>query len=106
MAALSVEEIREALAGLPGWAYDGERISKEFAFPTFMEAISFINRLAAAAEDADHHPDLENHHTKVIVSFRSWDVGGVTGRDLRMAASTELAAQPQRADPPRSRTVG
>jgi 4a-hydroxytetrahydrobiopterin dehydratase len=92
MATLSEPEIAEALADRPGWAYDGERISKEFAFPTFMEAVAFINRVAEAAEAADHHPDLENHYTKVIVAFRSWDAGGVTKRDLRMAAATDAAA--------------
>ena len=68
MAALTEPEIVEALADLPGWTYDGERISKEFSFPTFMEAIAFIDRVAEAAEAADHHPDLENHYTKVIVA--------------------------------------
>lgn len=89
MATLTDTEIAEALANLPGWTYDGARISKEFVFPTFMEAIGFINRLAEAADAADHHPDLENHYTKVLVSFRSWDAGGVTRRDLRMAAAVE-----------------
>jgi 4a-hydroxytetrahydrobiopterin dehydratase len=91
MAKLTDSEIAEGLEGLPGWSFDGERIAKEFEFPTFMEAIAFINRVADAAEAADHHPDLENHHTKVLVSFRSWDVGGVTTRDLRMAKATEAA---------------
>jgi 4a-hydroxytetrahydrobiopterin dehydratase len=89
VAALTETEIADALPDLPGWAYDGERISKEFSFPTFMQAIAFINRVAEAAEAADHHPDLENQHTKVIVAFRSWDVGGVTTRDLRMATRVE-----------------
>lgn len=92
MAALTDTEIAEALEQLPGWAYDGERISKSFKFETFMEAIAFMNRLAEAAEAADHHPDLENHYTEVIVAFRSWDAGGVTRRDLRMAAETDGAA--------------
>lgn len=92
MANLADADIQEALSELPGWTYDGKRISKEFGFPTFMEAIAFINRIAEAAESADHHPDLENHYTKVLVSFRSWDADGVTRRDLRMAAATEEAA--------------
>lgn len=92
MAALTETEIAEALADLPGWSYDGERISKEFKFKTFMEAIAFIDRIADAAEAADHHPDLENHYNKVIVALRSWDAGGVTKRDIRMAKATEAAA--------------
>lgn len=94
MAKMTENEIAEALDGLPGWSFDGESISKEFTFPTFMEAIAFIDRIAKAAEAADHHPDLENHYTKVIVAFRSWDAGGVTKRDVRMAAAVEATAMP------------
>lgn len=92
MAKLTDADIEEALRELPGWTYDGNRITKEFAFQTFMEAIAFINRIAEASEAADHHPDLENHYTRVLVSFRSWDADGVTNRDLRMAGATEEAA--------------
>ena len=94
MAALTDAEIADALVALRGWTYDGERISKEFVFPTFMAAIAFISRVAEAAETADHHPDLESHYTKVVVAFRSWDAGGVTKRDLRMASETDRAASP------------
>ena len=94
MAKLTDAEVANALPGLPGWTYDGERISKEFTFPRFMEAIAFINRVADAAEAADHHPDLENHYKSVLVSFRSWDAGGVTRRDLRMASATEASVHP------------
>ena len=91
MGALADAEITEALKALPGWSFDGERISKEFKFEAFMDAIAFINRVAEAAEEADHHPDLENHYNRVLVAFRSWDAGGVTKRDIRMAATTETA---------------
>lgn len=89
MGKLTDAEIAEAMNSMPGWSFDGERISKEFKFKTFMEAIAFINRVAEAAEVADHHPDLENHYNKVIVAFRSWDAGGVTKRDIRMASAVE-----------------
>jgi 4a-hydroxytetrahydrobiopterin dehydratase len=92
VAALTEAEIADALSDLPGWSYDGERICKEFGFRTFLEAIAFINRVAEAAEAADHHPDLENHYDKVLVAFRSWDAGGVTKRDIRMAHATEVAS--------------
>lgn len=92
MSALSAEEIEAALVGLDGWVFDGERIRKEFTFGTFLDAIAFINRIAAEAEEADHHPDLANHFRTVIVSFRSWDANGVTARDMRMAARVEASA--------------
>lgn len=92
MALLNETEIADALGSLPGWEHDGERITKDYSFASFMDAIGFINRIAAAADAADHHPDLENHYTKVKVSLRSWDAGGVTRRDVRLAAQIEALA--------------
>lgn len=92
MTTLSDSDMAEALASLPGWSFDGERISKEFKFATFMDAIGFINRIASEADAANHHPDLENHYDKVIVALRSWDAGGVTQRDVRLARMIEASA--------------
>ena len=92
MDALDEAGVREALAGLPGWEFDGQRISKEYTLESFMAAIGFIDRIAAAAEAADHHPDLYNHYKSVKVSLRSWDAGGVTRRDIRLAKQIEATA--------------
>jgi pterin-4a-carbinolamine dehydratase len=43
---------------------------------------------------ARHHPDLENHYNKVMVSLTSHDAGGVTGADLALARSIEAVAEP------------
>lgn len=91
MSKLNDPQVVEALAALPGWSFDGERIHKEFKFKTFMEAIAFIDRIAVCAEAANHHPDLENHYNKVSVGLRSWDAGGVTARDIGLAGQIEAA---------------
>jgi len=58
MAKLTEGEINEALAGLPGWSFDGESIRKEFLFKGFKSAIAFIVRIAFEAEFFD---DLTAH---------------------------------------------
>ena len=93
---LSDDEIAAALRDLPGWSHDRGEILKNYAFPTFMDAVAFINRIAAKAEAANHHPDLENHYNKVVVSLTSHDAGGVTGADLALARSIEAVAEPAR----------
>ena len=93
MPKLSEEEIRGALEDLPGWRYDDGEIHKQFRFPTFMEAIAFIDRLADRAEEANHHPDLENHYTRVRVGLHTWNEGGVTERDVRLAHEIEAVAE-------------
>lgn len=97
-ARLSDDEVRAALAGLPGWGLEGrsitkdQSITKEFAFPSFGEAIAFINRLADRAEAANHHPDLENHYNRVKVGLRTYSAGGITGADVALAGEIEAVS--------------
>ena len=87
---LTENEIREALNGLPGWARSGKAIERVFKFPDFASAMVFVNRVAEAAEEADHHPDISIHYNQVILSLWSHDSGGVSKRDLKMAATINL----------------
>ena len=91
MAKFSDDEIANALADLEGWAFENDRISKEFKFPTFMDAIAFIDRIADRAEELqlDHHPDLENHYNRVGVSLHTWTEKGVTHKDIALAHQIE-----------------
>jgi hypothetical protein len=58
MAKLSPEQINEKLKPLSGWDRKGEAIAKQYTFKTFMDGIGFLNRIAAIAEQMDHHPDV------------------------------------------------
>ena len=98
MPRLSDDEVRTALTdGLPRWTYDGAVIKKEFTFKGFMAAIGFIDRLAVEAQTARHHPDLENHYNRVLVSLSTHDEGGVTELDVALARAIEAVAQPPEA---------
>lgn len=95
MPRLSDDDVRTALAeGLPGWELDGEAIRKEFVFKGFMAAIAFIDRLAPKAHEARHHPDLENHYNRVLVSLSTHDEGGVTERDIALARAIDSVNEP------------
>lgn len=93
MTVLSDDEIRAGIEDLAGWELIGGEIAKEYTFPTFMDAISFINRIAQRADAADHHPDLTNHYTRVRVGLRSWSAGGVTSSDVSMARQVEQVSR-------------
>jgi len=82
---LSPSEIDLALQNLPGWARDGDGIARFFQFANFVEAMEFVNQIAAAAEAANHHPDITIHYNRVTLALLSHDSGGVTHRDIRMA---------------------
>jgi len=85
MARLSEEQIRERIAQLHGWERSGEQIRKTYPFASFAEGMAFANRVAAAAEALDHHPDMLIQYRQVTLTLTSHDVGGLTERDFRLA---------------------
>ncbi len=81
---------QEKLQSLPGkWALsgDGKSIYQSFKFKSFAEAFSFMAHVALLAEKADHHPDWSNSYNKVEISLSTHDAGGVTQRDIDLAAA-------------------
>lgn len=92
MALLTADEIAERMTGLDGWALDGKTIKKEFAFQDFPEAVLFVSALVPGAEDADHHPDIEIHYKRVILSYTTHDEGGLTQKDIDGAAMADAVA--------------
>jgi 4a-hydroxytetrahydrobiopterin dehydratase len=89
---LSDLEIQRALGTLPGWSRRGTVLTKTFAWPTFARAIEFVNRVATAADAANHHPDLDIRYTKVTCTLSTHDAGGITELDLRLAGDIERIA--------------
>jgi 4a-hydroxytetrahydrobiopterin dehydratase len=85
VAVLTDAEIQQALTSLPGWARNGIAIQRVFEFPDFKAAMVFVNQIADAAEQANHHPDIDIRYNKVMMALVSHDSGGVTQRDVRMA---------------------
>ena len=94
MPKLSDDEIRSALADLPGWRYEKGEIFKQYKFSTFMDAIAFIDRIADRAEEVDHHPDLENHYNRVRVALHTWNEDAVTEKDIALAHQIEQVLDP------------
>lgn len=85
MAVLTDSEIKQALTKLPGWQRNGIAIQRVFQFPDFKAAMQFVNKVADAAEQANHHPDIDIRYNKVTMGLVSHDAGGVTQRDVQMA---------------------
>ena len=85
MAVLTDSEIQAALGSLSGWQRNGLAIQRVFRFADFKEAMKFVNKIADAAEQANHHPDIDIRYNTVTMALVSHDSGGVTQRDVRMA---------------------
>lgn len=85
MAVLTDSEIQQELGSLSGWQRAGKTIQRIYEFPDFKAAMQFVNKVADAAEKANHHPDIDIRYNKVTMALVSHDSGGVTQRDVRMA---------------------
>jgi len=91
MGTLSPDEIAMRLKPLAGWEFKDNAIGKRFRFKDFMTGIAFINRVAAIAEAADHHPDILINYSRITFSCTTHSEGGVTDKDFRLAESIEEA---------------
>jgi 4a-hydroxytetrahydrobiopterin dehydratase len=78
-----------------GWNEVRGAIQRGYRFKDFAEAIEFVNRLAGAAEEADHHPDIEISWNAVTVRWFTHTKRAVTERDVEMAARTDELAGPR-----------
>ena len=65
---------------------------KTYTFGTFAEGIAFVNRVAKAADAANHHPDIDIRYTKITCILSTHDAGGVTDADLKLADEIEKAS--------------
>lgn len=92
MARLNDEEIEERLAGLEGWERAGETIRKEYDNGDFKGSVEFVNRLTPAAEEMNHHPDLEISWKTVTVTLTSHSEDGLTANDFELAAKVDRVA--------------
>ncbi len=92
MATLSDDDIRTALGALPGWEHVDSAITRQYRLDSFAGAIAFVVRLSYAAEAANHHPDVDIRYDKVRVTLSTHSEGGVTTKDLDLAAAIERFA--------------
>ncbi len=94
MALLSEAEIRQQLASLPGWELRDNSIARVYEFPSFVSAMDFVNRIARVAEEMNHHPDITINYQRVTLVLTSHDSGGITRRDIRLAAKISSLEEP------------
>jgi 4a-hydroxytetrahydrobiopterin dehydratase len=91
---LDDDEITAALGGLPGWERDGDALVRIAELPSFPTAIGVVDRVAAIAEERDHHPDIDIRWRTLTFRCSTHSVGGITELDTALAAaiSQEIAA--------------
>jgi 4a-hydroxytetrahydrobiopterin dehydratase len=89
MSVLTEGAVTEKLKALPHWKLEGREIVRRYEFADFGAAMDFVNKVAAKAEAAGHHPDIDIRYNKVRLALISHDQGGLTQRDMKMAAELD-----------------
>jgi len=88
---ISKEESQNYLSQVLGWEMveDGKKITKEFKFKNFKEAMAFINNVADLAESEGHHPDIHIYYSRVILELWTHAIGGLSENDFILAAKID-----------------
>src|ERR687889_1605991 len=91
---LSNEDIKKAIVEELGsnsnvWELKDGKLIKSFQFPSFMNAINFVDEVADIAERFDHHPIITINWKTVKLSLKSFDVDAITRRDISLAKEIE-----------------
>lgn len=88
---LSTDEINQNLNKLKGWSLENNSIVKEFKTTNFVNAVTFLMKIAVEAEKMDHHPDVLIHsYNKIKITLSTHSKGGVTENDIKLAGIIEL----------------
>jgi 4a-hydroxytetrahydrobiopterin dehydratase len=77
--------IDSGLSGLDGWTGGPEGITRTAELPSFPVAITVVDRVAEAAEEADHHPDIDIRWRTLTFACATHSAGGVTAKDIALA---------------------
>lgn len=94
MLKLSGAELKKQLKNAAGWQFDNDVISKNFKFVDFAQALDFMNQLAVIADkELNHHPDWSNSFNVVSISLTTHDAGGLTMKDIKLAAAADKIAK-------------
>ena len=91
MPKLSAQEAASLLETLPAWKIQAGELVRIFKFEDFPAAIGFVNKVAALAETAGHHPDIDIRYNRVRLALVTHDAGGLTGKDFDLAAEADKA---------------
>jgi 4a-hydroxytetrahydrobiopterin dehydratase len=69
------------------WRVLLNRLHASFRTGSFERGLELTTRIAAAADTAGHHPDVHLSYPSVQVSVSTHEAGGLTGKDVALAAA-------------------
>ena len=86
---LAENVIVSGLTARPEWSRSGDSIQRTFAFGDFLGSMEFVSRIAARAEEIQHHPDVLIRYSKVTLTLSTHDAGGISAKDMDFATDCD-----------------
>jgi 4a-hydroxytetrahydrobiopterin dehydratase len=84
--------IQKEIQELKGWGFKDNAIDKAYVFKNFSEALAFIVQIGCLSEKQNHHAEIWNVYNKVTLRLSTHDAGGVTDKDIKLAAAIDKLA--------------
>lgn len=92
--ALKGQALADLAAQTPLWqVVEDAKIARAFKFPDFAQALAFVNRVGALAEEQGHHPDICFTWGKVRIELSTHKVKGLSESDFILAAKIDAIAK-------------
>jgi 4a-hydroxytetrahydrobiopterin dehydratase len=87
---LTSNDVDRALADQHiAWTREGDELRTTVTLHDFAAALRFVNAVGAAAEAANHHPDIDIRWNTVHLALSTHDSGGLTLLDLALASAID-----------------
>jgi 4a-hydroxytetrahydrobiopterin dehydratase len=87
------DEAQRSMADVQGWALADGKLTRQYKFKDFAEAMTFVNVIANIAESEGHHPDFCVSWNRVSLELITHNIGGLSENDFIMAAKISNAKE-------------
>jgi 4a-hydroxytetrahydrobiopterin dehydratase len=84
--------VRDWLESYGSWQRAGQEITRSVECSSFPAAIALVQQVGDEAERRDHHPDIDIRWRTVRFTLSTHSAGGLTQRDLDLAAEIDRLA--------------
>lgn len=89
-ASLSNEKRSESLTKVDNWTIEEDyKLTKEYKFPDFAQALKFVNKIGKLAEEQGHHPQITFTWGYVKVAIWTHSISNLTENDFNLAAKID-----------------
>lgn len=80
-----MEDLDNEIKKLKDWRKIDSKLEKNYKFKDFVEAFSFITKIALIAEKMNHHPDIKIVYNRVDIELTTHDINGISRNDITLA---------------------